>query len=34
MDGSFPDAATSVSMPPDELDALKEGLDKLLPVHR
>lgn len=34
MDGSFPDAATSVSMPTAELEKLKEGLDKLQPVHR
>ena len=34
MDGSFPDAATSVSMPEDELDKLKEGLEKLQPVHQ
>jgi 3-methyl-2-oxobutanoate hydroxymethyltransferase len=34
MDGSFPDAATSVSMPALELDRLKEGLDKLQPVHQ
>jgi 3-methyl-2-oxobutanoate hydroxymethyltransferase len=34
MDGSFPDAATSVSMPPSELEKLKEGLDKLQPVHQ
>ena len=34
MEGSFPDAATSVSMPKDELDKLKEGLDKLQPVHQ
>lgn len=33
MDGSFPDAATSVSMPSAELEKLKEGLDKLQPVH-
>lgn len=34
LEGSFPDAATSVSMPKDELDKLKEGLDKLQPVHQ
>ncbi len=34
MDGSFPDAATSVSMPAVELEKLKEGLDKLQPVHQ
>lgn len=33
MDGSFPDQATSVSMPAAELEKLKEGLDKLQPVH-
>jgi 3-methyl-2-oxobutanoate hydroxymethyltransferase len=34
MDGSFPDAATSVSMSALELDRLKEGLDKMQPVHQ
>ena len=34
MDGSFPDAATSVSMSASELDKLKEGLDKLQPLHQ
>ena len=34
MDGSFPDAATSISMPSTELERLKEGLDKLQPVHQ
>lgn len=34
MDGSFPDAANSVSMPAPELEKLKEGLDKLQPVHQ
>lgn len=34
MDGSFPDAATSVAMPAAELEKLKEGLDKRQPVHR
>ena len=34
MDGSFPDAATSVSMPTSELEKLKEGLDKLQPLHQ
>ena len=34
MDGSFPDAATSVSMSALELDRLKEGLDKIQPVHQ
>jgi len=34
MDGSFPNAATSVSMGDGQLDALREGLDKLQPVHR
>ncbi len=34
MNGSFPNAETSVSMPEYELDKLKEGLDKLQPVHR
>ncbi len=33
MDGSFPDAATSISMSAAELDKLKEGLDKLQPLH-
>lgn len=31
MDGSFPDKATSVSMPAAELEKLKESLDKLQP---
>ncbi len=34
MDGSFPDEATSVSMPEPELDKLKEGLEKLRPLHQ
>ena len=34
MDGSFPNAATSVSMPPAELEKLREGLDKLQPLHQ
>lgn len=34
MDGSFPDTATTVFMPPAELERLREGLDKLQPVHR
>lgn len=34
MDGSFPDATTSVSMSALELDRLKEGLDKIQPVHQ
>lgn len=34
MDRSFPDADTTVFMPADELEALREGLDKLQPVHR
>jgi 3-methyl-2-oxobutanoate hydroxymethyltransferase len=34
MDETFPDDATSIFMAKDELDALKEGLDKLQPVHR
>lgn len=34
MDRSFPDAETTVFMPSDELDKLREGLDKLQPVHR
>lgn len=34
MDGSFPDKETSVSMPSNELDKLKEGLDRLQPVHQ
>lgn len=34
IDGSFPDAASSVFMPPHELNKLKEGLDKLQPVHQ
>ena len=33
MDGSFPDAATSISMSAVELDKLKEGLEKLQAVH-
>jgi len=34
MDGSYPDAATSVSMPAAELDKLRNGLDKLQAVHQ
>ncbi|MEO9825868.1 MAG: 3-methyl-2-oxobutanoate hydroxymethyltransferase [Paracoccaceae bacterium] len=34
MDGSFPDAATSVAMPKPELEKLKESLAKLQPVHQ
>ncbi|MFY0597890.1 MAG: 3-methyl-2-oxobutanoate hydroxymethyltransferase [Cognatishimia sp.] len=34
MDGSFPDLATSISMVPNELEKLKEGLDKRTPVHQ
>lgn len=34
MDGSYPDAATSVSMAPTELEKLKESLDKRRPVHQ
>ncbi len=34
MDRSFPDAATSVSMPSAELEKLQEGLDKLRPLHQ
>ncbi len=34
MDGSFPDAKNSVSMPGSELEKLKEGLDKLQAVHQ
>ena len=34
MNGSFPDQATSVSMPEVELEKLKEGLDKLQPIHQ
>ncbi len=34
LDGSFPDAEATVFMPSDELDKLREGLDKLQPVHR
>ncbi len=34
MDRSFPDAATSIAMPENELDKLREGLDKLQPVHQ
>ena len=33
MDGSFPDAQTSVSMTVGELDTLRESLDKLRPTH-
>jgi len=33
MDRSFPDAATSVSMPTEELARLEEELDKLTPIH-
>ncbi len=32
--GSFPDAATSISMPGDELDKLREALDKRQPLHQ
>ena len=31
--GSFPDAATSISMPSDELEKLREALDKRQPLH-
>ena len=31
MERSFPDAATSVSMPAEELASLEEGLDNLTP---
>ncbi|WP_353531637.1 hypothetical protein [Cognatishimia sp. WU-CL00825] len=34
MDGSFPDKETSVSMSAIELEKLREGLDKLQPVHQ
>ena len=34
MDRSFPDDSNSVSMPADELEKLKEGLDKMQPVHQ
>ncbi|MEO9781243.1 MAG: 3-methyl-2-oxobutanoate hydroxymethyltransferase [Sedimentitalea sp.] len=34
LDGTFPNAANSVSMPAHELETLREGLDKLQPVHR
>lgn len=34
MDHSFPDRATSVSMHTTELEKLKEGLDKMQPVHQ
>ena len=33
MDGSFPDEATTVSMPSVELEKLKEGLETFQPVH-
>lgn len=32
-DGRFPDAATDVSMPPEEQDKLAEALDRLGPYH-
>ena len=32
--GSFPDAATSIAMPVDELEKLREALDKRQPVHQ
>ena len=31
---SFPDAATSIAMPGDELEKLREALDKRQPVHQ
>lgn len=34
MDGSFPNAETSVSMPAQELEKLCEGLDKRQPQHQ
>lgn len=34
MDRSFPDADTTVFMPKDELEKLRDGLDKLQQVHR
>ncbi|WP_298839416.1 3-methyl-2-oxobutanoate hydroxymethyltransferase [uncultured Roseobacter sp.] len=34
MDGSFPDAETTIFMSGHELDKLREGLDKFQPVHR
>lgn len=34
MDRSFPDAETTVFMADNELERLREGLDKLQPVHR
>ncbi|WP_298922238.1 3-methyl-2-oxobutanoate hydroxymethyltransferase [uncultured Roseobacter sp.] len=34
LDGSFPDATTSIAMPPEELEKVKEGLQKLRPLHQ
>jgi 3-methyl-2-oxobutanoate hydroxymethyltransferase len=31
--GQFPDAATTVTMPPEERDKLAEALDRLRPIH-